>query len=131
MELVNMLKLGTMGFKPADIKQINAAGIETDQIVELAKSGYAASDVNELIKLAQEPSQTPPEKKEPEAPPEKPEAKPENDELNNKITELTKQLEEAQSTIKKIQSDNASKDLGAGNQKTARELVQESLRNLY
>lgn len=132
MELVNMIKLGTMGYKPADIKQINASGIDSDQIIELAKSGYAASDVNELIKLAQEPPQTPPEKKEPEAPPEKPEEKPENnDELNNKIKELTRQLEEAQTTIKKIQSDNANKNLGGGNQKTARELVQESLRNLY
>lgn len=131
MELVNMIKLGTMGYKPADIKQINASGIDSEQIIELAKSGYAASDVNELIKLAQEPTQTPPEKKELEAPPEKPEVKPEIEELNNKIKELTGQLEEAQTTIKKIQSDNANKDLGSGNQKTARELVQESLRNLY
>lgn len=131
MELVNMIKLGTMGYKPADIKQINASGIDSEQIIELAKSGYAASDVNELIKLAQEPTQTPPEKKEPEAPPEKPEAKPEIDELNNKIKELTGQLEEAQTTIKKIQSDNANINLGSGNRKSARELVQESLRNLY
>lgn len=132
MELVNMIKLGTMGYKPADIKQINASGIDSEQIIELAKSGYAASDVNELIKLAQEPTQTPPEnKKEPEAPPEKPEANPEIQELNNKIKELTGQLEEAQTTIKKIQSDNANINLGSGNQKSARELVQESLRNLY
>lgn len=131
MELVNMIKLGTMGYKPADIKQINASGIDSEQIIELAKSGYAASDVNELIKLAQEPPQTPPEDKDPKAPPEKPEEKPENDELNNKIKELTRQLEEAQTTIKKIQSDNANKDLGGGNQKTARELVQESLKSLY
>lgn len=131
MELVNMLKLGTMGFKPADIKQINAAGIETDQIVELAKSGYAVSDVNELIKLAQEPSQTPPEEA-PKAQPEKPkETPPEKSEQDDKIAKLEKALEEANSTIKKIQFDNASKDLGAGNTKSPRELVQESLRNLY
>ena len=131
MELVNMLKLGTMGFKPADIKQINAAGIETDQIVELAKSGYAVSDVNELIKLAQEPGQTPPEET-PKAQPEKPtETPPEKSEQDDKIAKLEKALEEANSTIKKIQFDNASKDLGAGNTKSPRELVQESLRQLY
>ena len=130
MELMNMLKLGTMGFKPADIKQINAAGIETDQSVELAKSGYAVSDVNELIKLAQEPSQTPPEET-PKAQPEKPETPPEKSEQDDKIAKLEKALEEANSTIKKIQFDNASKDLGAGNTKSPRELVQESLRQLY
>lgn len=131
MELVNMLKLGTMGFKPADIKQINAAGIETDQIVELAKSGYAVSDVNELIKLAQEPSQTPPEEA-PKAQPETPkETPPEKSEHDDKLEQLQKALDEANAKIKQIQSDNASKNLGAGDVKSPRDLVRESLRNLY
>lgn len=132
MELLNMVKLGTMGFKPADIKAINASGIESDQIIELAKSGYQASDVNELIKLAQEAPEPKPEEKHEEQPEPQPEPEPSKlDDIQKKLEETEKQLKEANDALKKAQSKNASKDLGAGTQKTASDLVRESLRTLY
>ena len=134
MELLNMVKLGTMGFKPADIKAINASGIESDQIIELAKAGYQATDVNELIKLAQEEPKPQPE--------EKPDEKPDNpsetagadnklDDIQKKLEETEKKLAEQTEALKKAQSKNASQNLGAGNQKSAQDLVRESLRTLY
>ena len=132
MELLNMVKLGTMGFKPADIKAINASGIESDQIIELAKNGYQASDVNELIKLAQEAPEPEPEEKHEEQPEPQPEPEPSKlDDIQKKLEETEKQLKEANDALKKAQSKNASKDLGAGTQKTASDLVRESLRTLY
>lgn len=134
MELLNMVKLGTMGFKPADIKAINASGIESDQIIELAKAGYQATDVSELIKLAQEEPKPQPEP-EPEL---EPDNRPGDDGANDELDSIKKQLEETQKkleeqteALKKAQSKNASKNLGAGTQKTATDLVKESLRTLY
>jgi len=134
MELLNMVKLGTMGFKPADIKAINASGIESDQIIELAKAGYQATDVNELIKLAQEEPKPQPE---PEPEPE-PDNHPGNggasaqlDDIQKKLEEKEKELAAANEALKKAQNKNASQNLGAGNQKTATDLVKESLRTLY
>lgn len=134
MELLNMVKLGTMGFKPADIKAINASGIESEQIIELAKAGYQATDVNELIKLAQDEPKPQPEEKpaaEPEKPAETAGADGELDDIKKKLEETQKQLAEQTEALKKAQSKNASKDLGGGNQKTAADLVKESLRTLY
>jgi hypothetical protein len=134
MELLNMVKLGTMGFKPADIKAINASGIESDQIIELAKAGYQATDVNELIKLAQEEPKPQPEEKPDEKPDNPSEAAGADDKLNDiqkKLEETEKKLAEQTEALKKAQSKNASKDLGAGNQKSAQDLVRESLRTLY
>lgn len=134
MELLNMVKLGTMGFKPADIKQLNASGIESEQIIELAKAGYQVTDVNELIKLAQEEPKPKPEEKpaeEPDKPAETAGAKDELDDIQKELEETKKKLAEQTEALKKAQSKNASQNLGAGQQKSATELVKESLRTLY
>lgn len=51
MEILNAIKLGTMGYKPDEIKRIKESGIETKEIIKLAENGYTAADVDELIKL--------------------------------------------------------------------------------
>ena len=134
MELLNMVKLGTMGFKPADIKKFDASGIESEQIIELAKNGYKAEDVDELIKLATEqpvpgPEDKPDEK--PDNPSETAGADAQLDDIQKELEETKKKLAEQTEALKKAQSKNASKDLGAGQQKSATELVKESLRTLY
>jgi DNA-binding transcriptional MerR regulator len=133
MELLNMVKLGTMGFKPADIKQLNASGIESEQIIELAKAGYQVTDVNELIKLAQEEPKPKPEEK-PAAEPEKP-AEPAGakDELDDKqkLEDAMKQLEEQKAIISKLQEKNAQKDLGQPNTETPESIFRNALREVY
>lgn len=133
MELLNMVKLGTMGFKPADIKQLNASGIESEQIIELAKAGYQVTDVNELIKLAQEEPKPKPEEK-PAAEPEKPaETAGAKDELDDKqkLEDALAQLEEQKAIISKLQSKNASKDLGQPETQKPEDVFRNALREVY
>ena len=54
MEILNAIKLGTMGYKPEEIKRIKESGIETKEIIKLAENGYTAADVDELIKLTKD-----------------------------------------------------------------------------
>ena len=134
MELLNMVKLGTMGFKPADIKKFDASGIESEQIIELAKNGYKAEDVDELIKLATEQPAPKPEDKPDEKPDNPSETAGDNtqlDDIQKELEETKKKLAEQTEALKKAQSKNASQNLGAGQQKSATELVKESLRTLY
>jgi len=132
MELLNMVKLGTMGFKPADIKQLNASGIESDQIIELAKAGYQVTDVNELIKLAQEDPKPKPEDKPDEKPDNPSETAGAGDEPDNKALEdALKQLEEQKAIISKLQEKNAQKDLGAPQTTTPADAFRNALREVY
>lgn len=133
MELLNMVKLGTMGFKPADIKQLGASGIDSEQIIELAKAGYQVTDVNELIKLATDAPKPKPEEK-PAAEPEKPaETAGAKDELDDKqkLEDALAQLEEQKAIISKLQSKNASKDLGQPETKKPEDVFRNALREVY
>lgn len=131
MELMNILKLGTMGFKPAEIKQLSESGIDSDTVIELAKNGYKADDVNELIKLAStepkpEPEKTAPDKKPDDA------GKPAGEsEAQPDIDKLRRELEESKATVISLQKQNAQKDLGPDKTETPRETFQKALRSLY
>lgn len=132
MELLNMVKLGTMGFKPADIKQLNASGIESEQIIELAKAGYQVTDVNELIKLAQEDPKPKPEDKPDEKPDNPPEtAGAENKPDNKALEDALRQLEEQKAIITKLQEKNAQKDLGTPQTTTPADAFRNALREVY
>lgn len=133
MELLNMVKLGTMGYKPADIKEINASGIDSDQIIELAKAGYKATDVSELIKLAQEEPKPKPEEKPDEKPDNPSETAGAEDEPDNKqkLEDALKQLEEQKAIISKLQSKNASKDLGQPETAKPADIFRNALREVY
>ena len=52
MKLSDMIKLGAKGFKPADIKELEGSGVQTDDVIKLAENGYSVADVKELITLA-------------------------------------------------------------------------------
>lgn len=132
MKFAEMIKLGMKGFKPSDIKQINEAGIPTDDVIKLAENGYSMTDVNELIALAgtQESVQ------------------PGNSEENNQTglsevsqdtkvnagedtAELLKQkdqqLEEMKKTLEKIQNQNSQKQLA----EVQKDDPQEELKNIF
>lgn len=135
MELLNMVKLGTMGFKPADIKQLGASGIDSDQIIELAKAGYQVTDVNELIKLAQEdpkPKENPEDKdgEKPDNPP-KPAGDKDEPDNNKALEDALKQLEEQKAIITKLQEKNAQKDLGTPQTTTPADAFRNALREVY
>ena len=133
MELLNMVKLGTMGYKPADIKEINASGIDSEQIIELAKAGYKATDVSELIKLAQEEPKPKPEEKPDEKPDNPSETAGADSEPDNKqkLEDALKQLEEQKAIISKLQSKNASKDLGQPETAKPEDVFRNALREVY
>lgn len=132
---LNTLKLAMKGFKPADIKRINEAGIDTDTVITLSDQGYTVKDVDELIKLASEEQATTAggngqENKEPEKPAE---TKPEDDGVDYKEEneKLKQALAQSQETIKRIQDKNAAKDLGGGEQADPNEAVQKAFMGLY
>lgn len=132
MELLNMVKLGTMGFKPADIKQLGASGIDSEQIIELAKAGYQVTDVNELIKLAQEDQKPKPDEKPDEKPDNPSETAGDKDEPDNKTLEdALKQIEEQKAIITKLQEKNAQKDLGTPKITTPADAFRNALREVY
>ena len=135
MELTKMLKLGAKGFKPADIKRIGESGINTDEIITLAESGYSSADVDELIKLASESGALQPgneaDNKEP-VPTGKDNEGDQGIDYKSEYEAKLKELEEVKKSLKQVQNDFASKDLsGVIPTKTAREVIQEAFKNLY
>lgn len=130
MELVNMLKLGTMGFKPADIKTFSESGIDSDTVIELAKQGYKAEDVSELIKLASTEPAAPPEQTPPATKPDDAGKEPEK-QSESDIDVLRKELEEQKALVINLQKQNAHKNLQGDPQPTARDRFREALKNLY
>ena len=128
MNLTDMVKLGAHGYKPSEIKKFDSAGIKTDELIELAKNGYSASDVDELIKSASEPEPQPNEGSMVE-----PEPQPENkgDANEDKLKEMDSKLKEAEDTIKKLQEANATKNLGTPNEKKAEDEFKDALKSLY
>ena len=134
MKLTESLKLATKGFKPADIKQIEGAGINTDDIIKLAESGYSPADVNELITLAQDSSEDVQPKTKAEEVPEASagtgdqEAK---DDLIKEIESKDEEIKNLKSTIAEIQNKNASQNLGSGETKSNRQRIQEAFSTLY
>ena len=132
---LNTLKLAMKGFKPADIRRINEAGIDHESIIAMSEQGYTVKDVDELIKLAsEEPGTTAGGNGQDNKEPEKPaETKPEPDTVNYKeeLEKLKKELAESQETLKRIQDQNASKDLGGGEPEDPNKAVQAAFMGLY
>lgn len=132
---LNTLKLAMKGFKPADIRRITEAGIDSDTIITLSDQGYSVKDVDELITLASEEPKTTAggngqENNEPGKPDD---TTPEQDEVNYKEEneKLKKALADAQETVKKIQDKNASQNLGSDQPADPNKAVQDAFMGLY
>ena len=130
-----MLKLGTMGFKPDDIKKIKSSGIESDQIIELAKNGYTAKDVDELIALTKEDADTTAGEHNHESTKPDDDSKGDGDkdklDYKSELDKRDKTIEEMKTQISNLQDKLASKDLGGAKVTSARDQVKEAFRNLY
>ena len=135
MNLAEMIKLGVKGFKPADIRKINESGIPTDQIIDLAKNGYSTADVNELISLAGESEEVQPgnnEKHEPSGPvvPQENEGD-KQDDYKEKYETQAAELEKLKKSLKEVQDQFASQNLGPADPEDPRKQVQEIFKNIY
>lgn len=133
MELLDTVKLGTMGFKPEDIKRIKSSGIETNQIIELAKNGYSAKDVDELIALTQENAGGVQPGNNEEHEPEPQGIDGANDKIDYKeeLAKRDQELKDLKDKIEKIREDNIHKDYGANGPTDPRQAVREALLHLY
>lgn len=112
MKLAEILKCAKAGISTDDIKAIQALdNVSVDDAIELVKAGYKAEDLKDLVEDdgKETPSETPPEKKDPETHPKEntPPANEELDKLKAELEKKTKDLEQAQLA-------NTKKDLGTG-----------------
>ena len=136
MNLAEMIKLGVKGFKPADIRKINESGIPTDQIIDLAKNGYSTADVNELIALAGEGEKVQPgneEKQEPSGPVVTSQGNEGElqDDYKEKYEAQAAELEKLKKSLKEVQDQFASQNLGPADPEEPRKQVQEIFKNIY
>lgn len=135
MKIADMIKLGVKGFKPADIRQINDSGIDTDSIINLAQNGYSAKDVNELITLAKESESLQPGNDEPDtqglAGAQDDKGEPAGDDYKQKAESQEQEIQKLKEQLKAAQSQNAQKNLGSAEPVTPREEVKEAFRQIY
>lgn len=114
MKLSEMIKLGLNGLKPADIKEINEAGISTDDAISLTKNGYSIADMKELITLAgteeevQPGNEVPTIQHGPAEPTENEGAKGNDDKLKAQESEI----EKLKTALKQVQEQNTTRNLG-------------------
>lgn len=137
MKLTEMIKLGAKGFKPADIKELEGSGVQTEDVIKLAENGYSVADVKELITLAGSEEEVQPGNKEHDGDdpgPGQPSGNDGEDKVDYKA-EFEKQRSEAEELKKKIaqmQLKNSQKNLGSGEpDDDPRKAVQEALKQLY
>lgn len=110
MKIDNILKLVTLGYKPADIKELNTLG---ENALSIALNGNSLSDVKELVSLVDTE-----EGKEPDVPaPEHPESEGEPD-YKKLYEEQKTELDSLKTTIKEIQLNNQKRDISGGEVKT-------------
>ena len=135
MKLTEMIKLGMKGFKPAEIKQLNTSGIDTDEIIKLADNGYSLAEINELITLSGEEEKVQPGnegEKEPVGPQETAGHKgEEQDDYIERINAQEKEIAELKKTLEAVQNRNASADIGKEEQIEPRKQLQEIFKSIY
>lgn len=114
MKLSDMIKLGLNGLKPSEIKEINKAGITTDDAINLTKNGYSIADMKELISLAGEDEQVQPgneEQKEPQGPAVSSEHEGDNGN-DDRLKAQEAEIEKLKTALKSVQEQNTSRNLG-------------------
>ena len=136
MKFAEMIKLGIKGFKPSDIKQINEAGINTDDVIKLAENGYSMTDVSELIALAGTQETVQPgnneENKQSGQSAVSQETKVNASENTEELLkQKDQQLTEMKKTLEKLQNQNAQKQLAEGSQKDPRKELQDIFKSIY
>lgn len=133
MKLSEMIKLGLNGLKPSDIKEINEAGISTDDAISLTKNGYSIADMKELITLAGTEEQVQPGNEEPKI--QQGPAEPSEHEGDNgnddKLKAQESEIEKLKTTLKQMQEQNTTRDLGKTPVQSPDDKVKEIFRGIY
>ena len=135
MGLIENVKVAMLGFKPDEIKTFAAAGVSTNEIIELSKNGYSAKDISDLIDISKDNGGLQPGNNGNDIPSDASQGKNDGEkddsnydkELKDKETEI----EKLKSDIEKLQKSNAQQNLGGSNDTSNREKVQNIFRNLY
>ncbi|MBO5853298.1 MAG: hypothetical protein J6Q61_01015 [Bacteroidales bacterium] len=135
MGLIENVKVAMLGFKPDEIKTFAAAGVSTNEIIELSKNGYSAKDISDLIDISKDNGGLQPGNDGNDNPSDASQGKNDGEkddsnydkELKDKETEI----EKLKSDIEKLQKSNAQQNLGGSNEASNREKVQNIFRNLY
>ena len=128
MKLSEMIKLGLNGLKPADIKEINEAGISTDDAISLTKNGYSIADMKELITLAGTEEQVQPGNEVitiQQGPAEPTEDKGDNGN-DDKLKAQESEIEKLKTALKQMQEQNTTRNLG-----TVQEDPDEKLKEIF
>lgn len=135
MKLTEMIKLGSKGFKPSDIKELEQSGVQTDDVINLAENGYSATDIKELITLAGSEEKVQPgneEKDDPGPDPSGHEGAKDEIDYKSEFEKQKAELDKLKQTISTIQLDNSHKNLGSGEpDDDPRKTIQEAFKNLY
>lgn len=135
MDILKVIKLGTHGFKPADIKAINESGIDTDDVIKLAESGYSVNDVNELITLTKEENTESIRRDDVAVVPDNTDsiAREESKvDYTKELAEKNAEIEKLTKQVSMLQNANANRDRsGQLNIKSPRESLQEAIANIY
>ena len=127
MGITDFIKLGMLGIKPAEIKELKEE-LTMEQIIGLAEKGYTPADMAALAELAKDTTEGNPS---PDPEP-KPETKDEIPKQSDDKKEENQELLKAQQQILKLQSQLAGKDLSGGKTELSnREKVKEIFRNIY
>lgn len=135
MKLTEMIKLGSKGFKPADIKELEGSGVQTDDVIKLAENGYSVTDVKELITLAGKEESLQPGNDGTNEPSGPKGNTPGNDgadgkDDNKEMEALKKEYDELKRKLAALQDQVASKNLG-GQPKDPRDDLREILKSIY
>lgn len=114
MKLSEMIKLGLNGLKPADIKEINEAGISTDDAISLTKNGYSIADMKELITLAGTEEEVQPgnEVTTEQHGPAVPTENKGDDGNDDKLKAQESEIEKLKTALKQMQEQNTTRNLG-------------------
>lgn len=133
MKLSEMIKLGLNGLKPSDIKEINEAGISTDDAISLTKNGYSIADMKELITLAGTEEQVQPGNEVTTI--QQGPAEPTEDKGDNGNDDILKdresEIEKLKTTLKEMQEQNTTRDLGTVPVQSPDDKVKEIFRGIY
>ena len=136
MGLADFIKLGSMGFKPSEIRELNKQGISTNEVAQLAENGYSVAEINELISLSGTDEKTTAgiqgadEQSGPIVPPANDGEKASAD-YKEALDAAQKEAEELKKKLLIAQEQNSRRNLGSVEQTTNREKVQEAFRGLY
>lgn len=104
MNIAEVVKLSANGYKVSEINELKGIAKDNPDALQLALNGNSFSDVKELLTLADSEDGTKPEEPKPDAG--KRDSEPD---YKSMYEELKKKSDDMESTIKKIQEDNARK----------------------